>query len=87
LLLLSIVGAASGKLSALQQDERPSNRNFAWHCPGPFVDFQSWHRTLGAREPAHSGREEATMDLKMRLNVLAAIISLAFLTAIVVGMI
>jgi len=27
------------------------------------------------------------MDLRMRLNVLAAIISLAFLTAIVVGMI
>jgi hypothetical protein len=36
--------------------------------------------------PAHSGREEATMTLAMRLNVLAAIFSFAFLTAIVVGM-
>jgi hypothetical protein len=31
-------------------------------------------------------QEEATMDLRMRLNVLAAIVSFAFLTAIVVGM-
>jgi hypothetical protein len=31
-------------------------------------------------------QEEATMTLKMRLNVLAAIFSFAFLTAIVVGM-
>jgi hypothetical protein len=36
--------------------------------------------------PAHSGTEEATMDLSKRLNVLAAIVSLAFLTAIVIGM-
>jgi hypothetical protein len=31
-------------------------------------------------------QEEATMTLRMRLNVLAAIVSFAFLTAIVVGM-
>ncbi|MFZ1104221.1 MAG: hypothetical protein WAN86_15485 [Hyphomicrobiaceae bacterium] len=31
-------------------------------------------------------QEEAAMTLKMRLNVLAAIFSFAFLTAIVVGM-
>lgn len=54
--------------------------------PSSLVDLSSWRRTFGAREPAHPGREEATMDLRMRLNVLAAIISLAFLTAIVVGM-
>jgi hypothetical protein len=30
-------------------------------------------------------QEEATMTLRMRLNVLAAIFSFAFLTAIVVG--
>jgi hypothetical protein len=36
--------------------------------------------------PAHSGREEATMTLRMRLNVLAAVVSFAFLTAIIVGM-
>jgi hypothetical protein len=36
--------------------------------------------------PAHSGREEAMMTLRMRLNLLAAIMSFAFLTAIVVGM-
>jgi hypothetical protein len=30
--------------------------------------------------------EEATMELRMRLNVLAAVISFAFLTAIVFGM-
>jgi hypothetical protein len=35
--------------------------------------------------PAQSGREEATMTLRMRLNVLAAIVSFAFLTAIAVG--
>jgi hypothetical protein len=86
-LFLSISGAASGKLSASRQDERPSNWNFAWHFREPFGSLEPWHRTPGAREPAHSGREEATMDLRMRLNVLAAIISLAFLTAIVVGMI
>jgi hypothetical protein len=81
------LGAASGKLCAARQDERPSQPDFAWHCRQPSLRLRSWHRTLGAREPAHSGREEATMDLRMRLNVLAAIISLAFLTAIVVGMI
>ena len=31
-------------------------------------------------------QEEAAMTLMMRLNVLAAIVSFAFLTAIVVGM-
>jgi hypothetical protein len=31
-------------------------------------------------------QEEAAMTLRMRLNVLAAIVSFAFLTAIVVGM-
>ena len=39
------------------------------------------------RQRAGSFRqEEATMTLRMRLNVLAAVISFAFLTAIVVGM-
>jgi hypothetical protein len=45
-----------------------------------------WHRINGAREPAPSGGRKATMTLRMRLNVLAAVISFAFLTAIVVGM-
>jgi hypothetical protein len=48
--------------------------------------LKPWCRINGAGVPAHSGREEATMTLKMRLNVLAAIFSFAFLTAIVVGM-
>jgi len=39
-----------------------------------------------AREPAPSGRRRQAMELRKRLNVLAAIISFAFLTAIVVGM-
>ena len=39
------------------------------------------------RQRAGSFRqEEAAMTLRMRLNVLAAIVSFAFLTAIVVGM-
>jgi hypothetical protein len=70
-----------GKMNSRQ------SRIFLGIAPRPLVDSHPWRRTLGAREPAHSGREEATMDLRMRLNVLAAIISLAFLTAIVVGMI
>jgi hypothetical protein len=32
-------------------------------------------------------RQEATMDLSMRLNVLAALVSLGFIAAIVVGMV
>jgi hypothetical protein len=46
--------------------------------------------TYGAACPALECRlvpaEEAPMELRMRLNVLAAIISFAFLTAIVFGM-
>jgi hypothetical protein len=45
-----------------------------------------WRRINGAGEPAHPGKEDAAMTLWMRLNVLAAVISFAFLTAIVVGM-
>jgi hypothetical protein len=48
--------------------------------------LRRWHRINGAREPAPSGGRKATMTLRMRLNVLAAVISFAFLTAIVVGM-
>jgi hypothetical protein len=43
-------------------------------------------RTFRPREPARPAKE-ATMELRMRLNVLAAIISFAFLTAIVFGMV
>jgi hypothetical protein len=38
--------------------------------------------SLGWRDPA----KEAVMELQTRLNVLAAIISFAFLTAVVFGM-
>jgi hypothetical protein len=41
--------------------------------------FQSPHRRLAGKE--------ATMDLSMRLNVLAALLSLGFIAAIVVGMV
>jgi hypothetical protein len=41
---------------------------------------------FSARKPARPAKE-ATMELRMRLNVLAAIISFAFLTAIVFGMV
>ena len=45
---------------------------------------------LGAAQPAPESRltpaREALMELRMRLNVLAAIVSFAFLTAIVFGM-
>jgi hypothetical protein len=48
--------------------------------------LREWRRINGAGEPAHSGRRKAAMTLMMRLNVLAAVVSFAFLTAIVVGM-
>ena len=51
-----------------------------------YVDLPARRRINGAGEPAHSGKEETTMELRMRLNVVAAIVSFAFLTAIVVGM-
>jgi hypothetical protein len=38
------------------------------------------------RSAGSSRQEDAAMTLMMRLNVLAAVISFAFLTAIVVGM-
>jgi hypothetical protein len=41
---------------------------------------------LTAQRAGSFRQEEATMTLRMRLNVLAAIVSFAFLTAIVVGM-
>jgi hypothetical protein len=41
---------------------------------------------LRRRRTGSTGKE-ASMELRMRLNVLAAIISFAFLTAIVFGMI
>jgi hypothetical protein len=40
----------------------------------------------GQRAGSFRQEEEASMTLMMRLNVLAAIVSFAFLTAIVVGM-
>lgn len=51
-----------------------------------FVDSRSRRRINDVGEPAPSGKEETTMELRMRLNVVAAIVSFAFLTAIVVGM-
>jgi hypothetical protein len=78
--------AASGKLSALQQDETTWTPNFAWLPAEAYVDLPSWRRINGVGEPAPSGKEETTMELRMRLNVVAAIVSFAFLTAIVVGM-
>ena len=78
--------AASGKLSALQQDETAQTSNFAWIPTEAYVDSPSRRRINGVGEPALSGKEETTMELRMRLNVVAAIVSFAFLTAIVVGM-
>jgi acyl-CoA reductase-like NAD-dependent aldehyde dehydrogenase len=78
--------AASGKLSALQQDETTQTLNFAWFPAEAYVDSGSRRRINGVGEPAPSGKEETTMELRMRLNVVAAIVSFAFLTAIVVGM-
>jgi hypothetical protein len=78
-------GAASGKLPAVQQDKCFQALNFAWHSGEPYVDFVMVPHQR--RQSAGSFRqEEATMELRMRLNVLVAIISFAFLTAIVVGM-
>jgi hypothetical protein len=78
--------AASGKLTALQQDETAQTLNFAWLTAEAYVDSRSRRRINGVGEPAPSGKEETTMELRMRLNVVAAIVSFAFLTAIVVGM-
>jgi hypothetical protein len=51
----------------------------------PPVDSANW-----GRKPAPESRlvpaKEAKMELRMRLNVLAAVVSFAFLTAIVLGM-
>jgi hypothetical protein len=80
------LGAAARKLSAITQVEEPAFLIFAWHIAEAHIDFAPWRRINGAREPAHSGRRKHTMTLRMRLNVLAAIVSFAFLTAIVVGM-
>jgi hypothetical protein len=77
---------ASRKLFALQQEESAGMPIFAWLRAGAYVDSHLWRRINGAGEPAHSGKEETTMEIRMRLNVVAAIVSFAFLTAIVVGM-
>jgi hypothetical protein len=53
----------------------------------PLVDSgfsASGNRAEFQRRPGPA--KEATMELRMRLNVLAAIISFAFLTAVIFGM-
>jgi hypothetical protein len=50
------------------------------------VNLRPWRGESIASPSAWSGKE-ALMELRTRLNVLAAIISFAFLTAVVLGMI
>jgi hypothetical protein len=49
------------------------------------LDLSPW-RGATLRQPSAWSGKEALMELRTRLNVLAAIISFAFLTAVVFGM-
>ncbi len=70
------------------------------HCALRRKNFFSWHRRicdptlsaahkdfhLGGHKNRETDLEEAHMDLSLKLNVLGAVVSFAFLTAIIVGM-
>jgi hypothetical protein len=51
----------------------------------PYVEFMVLARGNLRQTPARPAKE-AVMELRTRLNVLAAIVSFAFLTAVVFGM-
>ena len=48
--------------------------------------FRGWRGATHGKAPVPSPAKEAAMELRTRLNVLAAIVSFAFLTAVVFGM-
>ena len=48
--------------------------------------FPGWRGATRVKAPVPSPAKEAAMELRTRLTVLAAIISFAFLTAVVYGM-
>ena len=50
--------------------------------PHKFLDWRGQLASTSRRDPA----KEAVMELQTRLNVLAAIVSFVFLTAVVLGM-
>jgi hypothetical protein len=83
-LFVSIYGDALWKLTMQPQDKWPALPLFAWHPASAHI-ASALVAASTARSAGSIRREEATMTLKMRLNVLAAIFSFAFLTAIVVG--
>jgi hypothetical protein len=61
---------------------------FAWHAEQSNLKVRSSARVLASTpHPPVTPGEGGTMELKMRLNVLAAIMSFAFLAAVVFGMI
>ena len=81
-----LLSAASRKLGALHQDEHATFLVFAWHTAEANIDFAMASHQRRRRAGSFRQEEDAAMTLRMRLNVLAAVISFAFLTAIVVGM-
>jgi hypothetical protein len=58
--------------------------NFAWHPDRLGPRFATTEDTTC---PQCADRKEAIMELRMGLNILAAVLSLGFLAAIVFGMI
>jgi hypothetical protein len=64
----------------------PHNR-FVLSLPKPSVDSATAWITAALPRRRSSGKQEATMELKTRLNMVAALVSFGFLAAIVFGMI
>jgi hypothetical protein len=63
------------------------NNFFAWQEEPSNLKVRSSARVYASTHPPDNAGEGGTMELKMRLNVLAAIMSFAFLAAVVFGMI
>ena len=61
------------------------HKNTLGNGPDDHLDLRPWRGATLRQRSAWSGKE-ALMELRTRLNVLAAIISFAFLTAVVFGM-
>jgi hypothetical protein len=60
---------------------------FAWHAEQSNLKVRSSAHVVASPPPHRHADEGGTVELKMRLNVLAALMSFAFLAAVVFGMI
>ena len=81
-----ILGEALWKLWAMHQDEYATFLVSAWQGAEAYVVFWPMAPHQRRQRAGSFRQEEAAMTLRMRLNVLAAVVSFAFLTAIVAGM-